>query len=323
MVPLVLRANAGDCLSITLRNDLPALAKNQLINFKWGAGQTRAGITPALMLFDPQGSYGAAIGLNPDSSVDPGSSFTYKFYVDQELGTTMFLDFANESKQEDGAFGAIIAEPAGSTYTNPDGSASSGAGLQLDIHNATSGSFREISLLEASDDTEFVRSIMDYYNIIHNGTTYLNYTNTPVTKNTEHSINLNFAKTNDQSDAFATGVLANPLPAADHFHAVAGDPLRVRYGEAVGWIPSLFSFDAHCWPWEPLMQGSQVLCARTTLPGETIDARIIGGAGGPDHSPGDWFFSDHRQAVTDKGIWGILTVCGTASDPKCNMAPLT
>jgi len=117
VVPLVLRANAGDCLSIMLRNDLPALAKNQLIDFKWGAGQTRVRITPPLLLFDPQGSYGAAIGLN------------------LEL-TTLFLNFANESQQMHGSFGAIIAEPAGSTYTNLDGSASSGAGLQLDIHNS-------------------------------------------------------------------------------------------------------------------------------------------------------------------------------------------
>ena len=125
------------------------------------------------------------------------------------------------------------------------------------------------------------------------------------------------------AEAFASGVLAHPLPAADHFRAVAGDPLRVRYGLAVGWQPSIFSFDAHCWPFEPLMTNSQVLCARTTLPSETIDARVIGGAGGVDHAPGDWLFSDHRQPVTDKGIWGILTVCTTPSDPNCNLEPLT
>ena len=322
VVPLALRANAGDCLSITLRNDLPALGKNQLINFKWGAGQTRVGITPALLLFDPQGSYGAAVGLNPDSSVDPGSTITYKFYADKELGTAIFLNFANESLQMHGSYGAIIAEPSGSTYTNTDGSASSGAGLQLDIHNSA-GSFREMVLLEHSDDREFTRSIMDYYNIIHEGTSALNYANDPVTKNTEHSISLSFARTVNQAEAFATGVLSSPLPAAQHFRAVAGDPLRVRYGLAVGWQPAIFSFDAHCWPFEPLMANSQVLCARSTLPSETVDARVVGGAGGVDHAPGDWFFSDHRQPVTDKGIWGILTVCATPSDPNCNLQPLT
>jgi hypothetical protein len=212
----------------------------------------------------------------------------------------MFLNMANQSQQPDGAFGAIIAEPAGSTYTNPDGSAGSGAGLHLGIHNS-SGSFREISLLEASNDTEFARSIVDYYNIVHDGTSHLNYTDAPIVKNTEHSINLNFAKIEDQSELFATGVSASPLPAANHFHAVAGDSLRVRYGEASGWMPSIFSFDGHCWPWEPLMSGSQVRCARSTLPGETVDACIIGGAGGLDHSPGDWFFNDSRQPVTDRG----------------------
>jgi len=322
VVPLVIRANAGDCLVITLRNDRPKLGPNQLINFKWGAGQTRVGMTPALLQFDPQGSYGAAIGFNPDSSVDPGSSFTYKFYVDQELGTTMFLNMANQDTQPNGGYGAIVAEPAGSTYANPDGSASSGAGLEQNIINS-SGSFREISMLEQSTDTEFVRSIMDYYNIVHDGLAMLNYTDAPIVKNTEHSINLNFAKTEDQSELFATGVSASPLPAVNHFQAVAGDPLRVRYGEAVGWQPSVFAFDGLCWPWEPLMSGSQVLCARSTLPGETVDARIIGGAGGTDHSVGDWFFNDSRQPVTDRGIWGIMTVCASATDSKCGLAPLS
>jgi hypothetical protein len=57
-----------------------------------------------------------------------------------------------------------------------------------------------------------------------------------------------------------------------------------------------------------------VLCARTTLPSETIDARMIGGAGGPDHSVGDFFFSDRRMMATEDGAWGILSVCATASN---------
>src|SRR5439155_4566294 len=74
---------------------------------------------------------------------------------------------------------------------------------------------------------------------------------------TEHSISLNFAKSANVGDAFATGVVAGPLPAAQHFFAVAGDPLCVRYGAAIGWQPAVFSFDAHCWPFEPLLSGSQ------------------------------------------------------------------
>ena|SRR5438876_31345 len=66
------------------------------------------------------------------------------------------------------SFGAIIADPAGSTHINLDGSASSLAGLQLDIHNSA-GSFREMVLLGASNDRKFTRSIMDYYNIMHEG----------------------------------------------------------------------------------------------------------------------------------------------------------
>src|SRR5207302_1347681 len=87
-VPLAIRANAGDCVSITLENDTA----------------TRAGFSLGKLPFDPQGSFGAAVGFDPDSSVAPGQSFTYKFWADRELGTNLFMNWANESSIIHGAF---------------------------------------------------------------------------------------------------------------------------------------------------------------------------------------------------------------------------
>ena len=56
--PLVIRVNAGEILEIDLTNKL-----NQ-----------RASISVSELLFDPQGSYGPAIGNNLDSSTLPGEN---------------------------------------------------------------------------------------------------------------------------------------------------------------------------------------------------------------------------------------------------------
>jgi manganese oxidase len=92
-VPLVIRANAGDCLKVTLHNDLPT----DNFTWTWGSGSTKAGFNIGNVLYNPQTSNGGAIGYDPDSSVAPGSSRTYVYYVDRELGTNLILNMANES----------------------------------------------------------------------------------------------------------------------------------------------------------------------------------------------------------------------------------
>ena len=107
-VPLVIRANAGECLRVTLHNDLPT----DNFTWTWGSGSTRAGFNIGNVIYDPLQSYGAAIGYDPDTTVAPGSSRLYSYYVDKELGTNLILNMGNESSWRAGAYGALIAEPA-------------------------------------------------------------------------------------------------------------------------------------------------------------------------------------------------------------------
>src|SRR5215472_11790181 len=114
-VPLAIRANAGDCLRVTLHNDLPT----DKWTWTWGSGTTRAGFNVGNVIYDPQQSYGAAIGFDPDTTVAPGSSRLYSYYVDKETGTNLVDNFGNESTLINGAYGAVIAEPTGATYFDP------------------------------------------------------------------------------------------------------------------------------------------------------------------------------------------------------------
>ena len=51
----------------------------------------------------------------------------------------------------------------------------------------------------------------------------------------------------------------------------------------------------------------------TVTAGQTLDAWLVGGAGGPDHYPGDYAYRDSRQPWTAAGLWGILRVQVTGS----------
>lgn len=53
---------------------------------------------------------------------------------------------------------------------------------------------------------------------------------------------------------------------------------------------------------------SQLVATRTITAGQTLDAWLVGGAGGPQHFPGDYAYRDSRQPWAAAGIWGILRV---------------
>ena len=82
---------------------------------------------------------------------------------------------------------------------------------------------------------------------------------------------------------------------------------------------STFAIGGHEFPQEPQMwngttdRRSQLLTARSLTAGETLDAEIVGGAGGPQHFSGDYLYGDTRQPFTEAGMWGIFRVLPAAS----------
>jgi manganese oxidase len=101
--------------------------------------------------------------------------------------------------------------------------------------------------------------------------------------------------------------------------AYPGDAVRFRVAVPFSSNIHAFAVEGHSWPWEPLMPGSQVLDERTITSGETIDARLIGGAGGTLAAPGDYLYLDHRFPFTRAGLWGIFRVYAS---PQADLVPL-
>jgi hypothetical protein len=142
--PLILRAAAGDCIQLTLRNNLPPFGTPMpnldgfnmlpMIVDHFNANQIqpsrRVGLHPQLVSFDIDRSDGAVAGANSDQLVDPGKSRVYTWYagiiktqpdgstlaVPAEFGATNLMSSDPILHSSKGAVGALIIEPQGATW---------------------------------------------------------------------------------------------------------------------------------------------------------------------------------------------------------------
>ena len=106
--PLTLRVNQGDCVHISLRNDLGGGEPASL--HLHGSAQFVAGLGQP------------AIATNRAATADPGETVEYQWMVapDEPEGTHYFHSHGDDREQSShGLFGALIVEPAGSSYLDP------------------------------------------------------------------------------------------------------------------------------------------------------------------------------------------------------------
>jgi hypothetical protein len=311
VVPLVIRADAGDCLRVTLHNDLPV----DNWTWTWGKGSTRAGFNIGNVIYDPLQSYGAAIGYDPDTTVAPGSSRLYSYYVDRELGTNLILNMGNESSWRGGAYGALIAEPAGSTWTDPvTGDTLDGqSGLAADVHRPNGTSFREFTTLFSDREPLLGHDIMIYY--LDSDHSYIDYNEQSLTN--EEGTNLNavnlWQAKSDAAVAVGNGSSTPQDPSTPVFTAMAGDPVVWRVADAAGDDPISFQVASASFPFDHGVTGSQNIEARALLAGETFDAYFVGGAGGATGATGDYEYNVGRDPMIKSGDWGIFRVVPTTS----------
>jgi hypothetical protein len=172
--PLVLRAKAGDCISVTLNNRLPAgVTPLDLDGFNtlpmivehFNANQIRpsaeVGLHPQNLFHDVTRSSGVNVGFNPVQTVKPGASTTYQWYAGDvtadyatdngvatpiEFGATGLSSSDPIKHSNKGAFGSLIIEPANSTWTEDAGSRA-----QATVTDSNGRSFREFVLMLQND----------------------------------------------------------------------------------------------------------------------------------------------------------------------------
>lgn len=143
--PLVIRANAGDCIEIRLTNLLPEFLEES--PFELRTLTDIVGYHIHLVKFDTIVSDGAANGWNNIAGARKYETLIERFFANTELRTVFFHDhlYAN-SHQFHGVFGALIVEEAGATFHDIRTWEPLKFGTKAVIRRRDGTSFREFAL---------------------------------------------------------------------------------------------------------------------------------------------------------------------------------
>ncbi|MEM7584500.1 MAG: multicopper oxidase domain-containing protein [Acidobacteriota bacterium] len=279
--PLVVRANEGECLRVKLKN----------------RRRERSAINFGELLFDPQRSYGAAIGFNHDSTVGPGLSKVYEFFADRELGIVIGMNLGDIDSVERGAFAAAVVEPEGSEYFRPgtrEPLPAGGAGIQADI--LTNGlTTREFVALFSDEDRRIGQNAMPYPVAVERFAG-INYSHEP--------LDIRGLSTRPD-EVFKSDLWGDPR----HVVTVnAGTPLVYRVAQPWGNQTHVPTLEGHRYPLEPGLVGSEQIFNDVLVPGLSLNLHFVGGAGGDLQEPGDYLFLDRRQPFLEYGLWNLLRV---------------
>lgn len=160
--PLVIRANAGDCIELRTTNLLPEFIEES--PFQQRTRTDIVGHHLHLVKFDTIVSDGSANGWNNIAGARRYETLVERFFANEELRTVFFHDhlFANVHQQH-GLFGALIIEEAGATFHNPQNGKELRSGTRAVIRRKMArhlGNLRCLSMILPCFSTEkAIRSI--------------------------------------------------------------------------------------------------------------------------------------------------------------------
>jgi FtsP/CotA-like multicopper oxidase with cupredoxin domain len=125
-VPLILRANKGDWIEVTLHNMFNPLKPIKYNDYPsvpldmFHTPSNQVSLQPQFLQHDPVNSSGLNVGYNEkEQTVPPGGKIRYLWYADREYGACLLSSFGDlRNHRNHGLFGAIIIEPKGLRYFN-------------------------------------------------------------------------------------------------------------------------------------------------------------------------------------------------------------
>ncbi|MFP5335167.1 MAG: SdrD B-like domain-containing protein, partial [Actinomycetes bacterium] len=352
--PLVLRANEGDCVVVTLTNELnPRSHGGTLAN-------PRVSMHISGAAYDVQTSDGSAVGFNDDSTVAIGQSITYTWIAPEE-GVYLFRDHAAIAGSEadggstvHGMFGALAVEPPGSTWTDPVTGArldsatpyqdpvtraqSGDLYIDADIHTP-SGSFRE-SVQLAHDEIPGIGFGFNYGSepgpsreagglcpdCVGEETSLSSWTyGDPAL--VKLASGLGPWPPTPGSTAVEDCGLPTSCWVSNVTHAYRWDATKIRYGLAGVKETHVFHMHAHQWLMEPndtgasggrprpgAMPESTTVDSQTFGPGDMFTADLLFGAGSNPGTVGDSIFHCHLYPHFAEGFWALFRVHDVLED---------
>jgi hypothetical protein len=312
--PLILRANAGDCIQVNLKNEIPvysdvfnqsltyATPMNKLPGVVKAFPSRLVGLHPQLLSYDAANSFGANIGYNtkggqPTQTAAYGETRTYQWYAGKiervngklqhtpvEFGTLNLFPADPLFHASNSLFGSMVIEPAQATW-DCDGQDSGGnpvrAGCGPTSDPKVTFTRASATVTNPTDKTknfrEFVVMISDAIRISSGNSSAVNYRTEPQS----------FRYAGNSTTDFSC-MLSNQLVGGDPktpiFMADPGENVRFRMAHPYGTGTSqVFTVHGHVWPRNPYKN----------------DAAGNGSAEIGDNSLSQWIGSRDNHGATD------------------------
>lgn len=294
--PLVLRANAGDCIEIRLTNLLPEYLEESPFQFR--TKTDIAGFHIHLVKFDTIVSDGAANGWNNIAGVRQYETLIERFFADTELHTVFFHDhlFAN-SHQQHGVFGALIVEEAGATFHDIRTGKPLDHGTKALIRRRNGTSFREYALF-----------VHDFALLFDREGKPLNPPEVPGSHDDPGVMGINYRsepmreRLNNHSDpAYVFSSLVHGDPATPILETYPGDELQIRLLDGAHEEQHSFNLTGMSWKREIENILSPDVASQTIGISEAFNIRIT-----ENYEPGDYLY--YFGGIDDAwlGLWGII-----------------
>jgi len=295
--PVILRASAGECIEVALKNDLPPGTQFDLDGFNtlpmivdhFNANQVKpsadVGLHPQMVFLDVTRSDGMNVGFNPVQTASPGTTVTYQWYAGEvqtglnntgvatpvEFGASNLSSSDPIKHSNKGAIGGLIIEPKGSFWNDAFGTRA-----QVDITRSNGTSFREFVTLFQTDvnlryrgffneaTTDFgiaVPHLAQEEDPEDTGQKAINYRTEPLWKRMGFQPDTPLEKTRELD---FTNVLTNLQvggdPVTPVFTATPGREFRVRLLLPGGHARNdVYLLHGHIWESEPYTDSSQTI----------------------------------------------------------------
>jgi hypothetical protein len=355
--PLILRANAGDCIEVNLTNSIATSSKVNNFLFQWAAPfntipvnrhmSRYVGLHPQLLSYDSATSNGMNVGWNSKDGknqiVPVGKTIKYEWYAGKidraangtlnytpvEFGALNLFPSDPLFQHLNGLFGQMIIEPPGATW-QCDGTSGlvscepsagqtvkSRASATVTLENNT-GKFREFALM-ISDNIRMSDTVGSSVTVANNSA--INYRAEP----------WQFRYAGNTIQDFSC-MLSNQLigaePQTPIFTAEIGDKVRFRLTHPFGTGTSqVFSLHGHVWQRNPYQNDSTVigdnklsqwLGSRDNHGSTDHFDMLVDKAGGEFGQAGDYLYTTFQPLQAREGPWGIFRVGHASASTTAN-----
>ena len=344
--PLVIRGNQGDCIKITLSNQL-----------EFGE-EVSLHINGSDMVMSETGQ--PATTTNADTVAEEGKTINMEWYIhpDTQEGGRQFHTFSNDRELTVmGMFGVFVVEPRGSNYYEPLGTGQAteaSSGWQVMIDNGDGPDFREFVLIYHEVGDEAFRPVNKHGDFLPQrdpltdayrpGARALNYRSEPFGINNMH-VQHEYFGFEDESMAYSSYTFGDAAPTIPRSYL--GDPAKFRvvhggsevfhshhpHGGSIRWQRSPRATQMPVWntgqagpvKYPVIRTKSDRVDVEAIGPSEALDLETECGSGLCQWLAGDFLFHCHVAHHYVAGMWGYWRVYNTMQEPGVQndvMAPL-